>query len=567
MSSAQLRGSLLPAPRFRTGPLSTGLLQVEGYKHLQTFFPTLTKLFRLGKWNGEEIWMDTRYRITALDCSGTTGPCRIQLVQNSDVSGTGDTITRNAFLKTTHLLDPIHWIRGTYSLPKENGLPWHHKAWQKAWQKLQDPGNQAYIDAVASYALGRLREEDICPHFNNFFGSFCARADLYRYNLTEDFSSYRHERWFWTGYHKNLFKIKVIHTEAPEEPVPAEVMEEVLHEYAKPGGEDDSSEVLSDLEDINADNASIHSADSMSDVSYAEKSTKSDNDGSDSEDTDDATEEEPIYSIYAEMSNYPVMLIISEESSGTMDALFEDDTEVGCESSTPEWEQRWSAWLFQIVAALSCAQTLFGFTHNDLHTNNILWSKTDQEFLWYTTRAGNVFKVPTFGKVFHIIDFGRAIFTINGHQFISDDFKPGNDADGQYVFTPLCQKITKEIPPNPSFDLCRLAVSLMDGVFPVKPDERKKGAVLSKEPGLTVRETESDLYNLLWSWMVDDDGKNIFINPDGSERFPSFDLYKHIAEFIHIAVPSQQIFAKAFQTFQVEAADIPAGQKKYSLMC
>jgi hypothetical protein len=57
--------------------------------------------------------------------------------------------------------------------------------------------------------------------------------------------------------------------------------------------------------------------------------------------------------------------------------------------------------------------------------------------------SGQLYKVPTFGKLFHIIDFGRAIFKINGTWFISDDFRAGNDAEGQYAFPPLVQ-----VPPN-----------------------------------------------------------------------------------------------------------------------
>jgi hypothetical protein len=539
---------------------------------LQTFFPTLTKLFRLGKWNrdDQEIWMDNRWRIVGIDCSGTTGPCSVKLVSNSDLSSNSlDADAKPAFLKATHLLDPIHFIRGEYSLPKESGLPWHHKASQRAWQKLQDPGNQAYIDSVASYALGRLREEDVSPHFNVFYGSFCAKANLYQYNLTEDFQSYRHERWFWKGFHKKLFKFNVVNHMDPGAPVSKEVMDDILQEYADTNSDSDASSAASAasaassssasitsekiLEDVPiTDNtvASIHS-DSMSEVSFAESEADAESDTSES------------HTIYAEIPNFPVMLIITEQSEGTMDELFEDTDQVGCIPGSAEWELRWSAWLFQVIAALSAMQTLFGMTHNDLHTNNILWSTTTQEYLVYTTKSGNIFRVPTFGKIFKIIDFGRAIFTINKYMFISDDFKSGNDADGQYVFSPLCHKFTKEIPPNPSFDLSRLAVSIIDGIFPKKP-KRKSSVVLSKERGLTVFETNSPLYNLLWSWMIDDDGRNIYINPDGSERFPSFDLYKHIGEFIHTAIPSQQIFKDAFAGFQVME---DASSKKYSLYC
>jgi hypothetical protein len=65
--------------------------------------------------------------------------------------------------------------------------------------------------------------------------------------------------------------------------------------------------------------------------------------------------------------------------------------------------------------------------------------------------------------------------------------------------------------------------------------------------------------------MIDDEGKNIFTCPNGNERFPDFDLYKHIAEFVHGAVPSKQFFTPAFQVFRVEEEAISG--KVYSLFC
>ena len=565
-----LAGITLPNPYFQTGPLSEELLHVDGYKNLQTYFPTLTKLFRMGRWNsGDEIWMDTKWRLRAIDCSGTTGPCSATLVSNKDSSVTP--IATPAFLKVTHLLNPISWIQGKYSLPKESGLPWFHKSWQNAWQKLQDPWNQAYVEAIAAYALGRLREEDLSPHFNHFYGAFCARANTYRYNLSEDFQSYRHERWFWNGKQKGLFKIQVLNTENPAEPIPEDILQEILEQPDEYSDSADTESTLEEL-DINIDDKSVglKSADSMSDVSYASSNRGAEADTDNKTDTneEDDNSDDGI-GVYAEIPNYPVMLIVSEKNNGTMDSLFERHEEVGAIPGSVEWELRWAAWIFQVVTALSCAQTVLGFTHNDLHTNNVVWSSTDKEFLYYSSRdGGSVFKIPTFGKVFRIIDYGRAIFTINGKIFISDDFKSGNDADGQYRFSPLNQRVEKEIPPNPSFDLCRLAVSLLDGVFPTKPAKKEDWkTILSDEPGLTVEETESPLFNMLWRWMVDDEGRNIFINPDGSERFPDFDLYKHIAAHIFKAVPSQQFHDPAFDSFQIKRSDVPESERIYSLFC
>ena len=560
-TSKMLRGTPLPVPKFRVGPLSKDLTEVKGYQNLQTFFPTLKKLFKLRNWksDSEEIWMDQRFRIFGIDCSGTAGPCTISVIPNTDLSDSQPVEVRKAFMKATHLLDPIQWIKGEYNLPKQNGLPTHSKAHVKTLEKLQDPGNRAYIETIAAYAVGRLYEEGVSPHFNAFYGAFCATAGIYRYNLSEDYQSYRYERWFWKGFNKKLFSFHVVNEKYPDEPVSEETLAELLEQLevsdSSDSGTDTSVEELTGDAELDESEGSLKSADSMNDISVAD--TESD-ESDESDDSDD-------YVIYADIPTYPVMLILTEQNDGTMDELFDNFSAVGSVPGSPEWEAKWSAWLFQIVSALSCMQTLLGFTHNDLHTNNIVWSATTLEYLYYKNNSGSVFKVPTYGKLFRIIDFGRAIFTLNGQMFISDDFKEGNDAEGQYEFSPLVKRVKNEVSPNPSFDLCRLAVSMIDGIFPKKPGNKPGEVVLSKEEGMTVFETVSPLYNMVWKWMVDDEGKNIFVNADGSERFPDFDLYKHIAAKIHGAVPSQQIMNPVFDCFQV-GADV-GGAKVYSLFC
>jgi len=279
-------------------------------------------------------------------------------------------------------------------------------------------------------------------------------------------------------------------------------------------------------------------------------------------------EEEERYKIYAELKNFPVMLIAMEANQGTLDSLLDKPNTLGVTPGTAEWDLQWSAWIFQIVAALTTAQRLFGLTHNDLHTNNVVWTTTEEEFLYYTGEAGTVFRVPTYGKLFRIIDFGRSILTINGQLFISDDFRPGNDAAEQYYFKPLHTHVSpsREVAPNPSFDLCRLAVSLFDALFSEPPAAAEGGSVLSSEPGMEPRvETVAPLYNCLWSWMIDDEGRNILINPDETERFPDFDLYKHIAAKVHGAVPSNQFSHPAFDRFQVNPSSVGTEVKRWSL--
>jgi hypothetical protein len=72
-------------------------------------------------------------------------------------------------------------------------------------------------------------------------------------------------------------------------------------------------------------------------------------------------------------------------------------------------------------------QNAFNMTHNDLHTNNIMFSTTTAEFITYKYKD-KYYMVPTYGKIFKIIDFGRSIYKYSGIQFCSDSFATGGDA-------------------------------------------------------------------------------------------------------------------------------------------
>jgi hypothetical protein len=273
-------------------------------------------------------------------------------------------------------------------------------------------------------------------------------------------------------------------------------------------------------------------------------------------------------SVFATFKEFPVALIFQEENDGVLDDLLEDDEEVGAEQGTPEWEARWTAWLFQIIAALCCAQGVVGFTHNDLHTNNIVWSSTDQPWLWYKRKDGTTFRVPTFGKVMRLIDFGRAVFRVGEEWYVSDDYGTGGDAEGQISFGEHRHLPNRpELFPNPSFDLCRLSVSMLESLYPEMPTEKLDGLLLSKEEDWEVHETESALWNLLWSWLIDDNGRNVLKDQDGEERFPGFDLYTHIGEHIHCAKPQEQLSKEIFRQYEISAKDVGEWETVYPLFC
>jgi hypothetical protein len=262
----------------------------------------------------------------------------------------------------------------------------------------------------------------------------------------------------------------------------------------------------------------------------------------------------------------PIILIAQEAQDGVMDDLLEEDEIDGFERGTQGWEERWISWMFQVVAALSFLQSAICFTHNDLHSNNILWRKTDKPFLYYRKHDGTIWRIPTFGKIFTIIDFGRSIFRLGHHLWVSDDHWPDQDAADQYNFGPFFDHNKPKVQPNPSFDLCRLAVSLIDGLFDEPPPKKKgKGVpIMSEEGSWKVYETRSPLYNLLWMWTINDAGQTIYETEDGEEKYDGFDLYIRIAHDVHGAIPKEQLHKPVFQRF-IWKNKVPAYEKVYSL--
>jgi hypothetical protein len=261
----------------------------------------------------------------------------------------------------------------------------------------------------------------------------------------------------------------------------------------------------------------------------------------------------------------PVLLSFQKEAEGVMDDLFFDEEEVGAKAGTAGWEARWTAWIFQVTAALAQMQAAYNMTHNDLHTNNVVWTETKEEFLYYkkATDSTEMYKVPTFGKIFHIIDFGRAIFRVGHRQWISDDYIGDNDAAGQYNFGPIYNPRKPKVTPNMSFDLTRFAVSCLEEIFPDQPTKKKRSPTkLSEEPGRTMWETTSPLFNLLWNWLLTDKGENVLWDADDEDRYPDFRLYEVIASSCSNAVPREQFSKAPFTAFKCSASALPEEASK-----
>jgi len=216
---------------------------------------------------------------------------------------------------------------------------------------------------------------------------------------------------------------------------------------------------------------------------------------------------------YIILKNYPVQIICTEKLDFTLDDYVKENT-----IETNEW----LSILFQLCFGLAVAQKRYKFCHNDLHSANVMFKETQEEYLYYKIN-NTYFKIPTFGKIAKIIDFGRATFQYNEIIYFSSAFDENGEAEGQYDYPQENSLDGCKIKPNYSFDLVRLAISIIEYI----------------EPG-------TELYNLLKLWMTD---KHNRFKINESE---SFDMYINIAKNMKNAVPIKQFNKKIFKRFIID---------------
>ena len=554
----------------------------SNYLHLQRYHPALD-IFKIpeSSLSHKNLELSSKYHIASWSNQDETN----QKIWNTTRTIYGSTTSEpcKTFIKTVHLLNPIDLIKEKYTIPDHPLLPQSENTWKKTLLKLHSHNNQAYVDTVANFVLSALRENNLTPHCVLYYGAATGISKKYQYNISLEYDTYRQCRWFWKGMKSHSARITVIRGDADVEEIPN--FEEIYKDITSCPFEDTDSEVseielepvtdkdvpeISDVESIKSftfDNIE-EDAQNVKDIfeinkkvtkrvslkkneSSSEEESNSDSDGlTSSEGSDESVELD--LDICLEIPNMPVILIYQEAQEGVMDNLLDEDEIDEHKRGSQGWEARWIAWLFQVISVLSFLQNAICFTHNDLHSNNILWRKTDKKFLFYKAKDGTIWRVPTFGKIFTVIDFGRSIFRLGKHLWVSDDHWPDQEAGDQYNFGPFFDHTLPKNPPNPSFDLCRLSVSLLDGLFDKAPPKKKgKGvSIMSQEDTWKVYETNSPLYNLLWSWTVNKDGHTIYEDKNGDEKYEGFDLYVRIAHDIHNAVPKDQIHKPVFSQFK-----------------
>ena len=231
------------------------------------------------------------------------------------------------------------------------------------------------------------------------------------------------------------------------------------------------------------------------------------------------------------INDIPCQNFFIEKLEGTLEDLLGDIEEMNTELIL--------SCIFQISFALSYLQKHYNFTHNDLHVNNVMFKKTDKIFLYY--KFNNIYyKVPTHGYIFKIIDFGRAIFTYNNKTFFNDTFDKHGEAGSQYTYPYdklLFNKNEDDIvKPNYNFDLCRLAITIIDVCnFDFNKDHKKKQSFVDFIRNMTIDNQGESLADL------DDD----------------FNMYISISKRANNSLPSKIIQNYIFNHYRIKKKAFP----------
>jgi hypothetical protein len=499
-----------------------------GLTQLQPFFPPLETLFKTE-------------RVSNIQEVGV----RVSDPLESIVDATQVRLSKGRVVpvhrKTTMILSPFKWMRGDYM---GLGLPKPESVASDLQSTLQSPHTAGYVGALASIVLS----ESGCPHFPKVYGVYTGLATKHTLDISDDYEDLSERPWF-GGNLGTTFEL-TLRQSTPTGPAFTHTRSQ--RPSVQMGQEDvDLGDMLID---VAADHISEPSTRSQS-HSHREDSTDSeyleDEESSDDEDefdinscdcseasSDDGDGEgdaDPF--AWATFKDVPVITTVMEQCVGTFYDLLEAHSE-------PE---RHAAWVAQIVFALAFAQRSYGFTHNDLHGNNVMYTKTDQEFLYYN-HGGQCYRVPTYGVLIKLIDFDRACLSVrlqgmkDPRHFVSSQFRIDDEAAGQYNIEPFFVQTHPRIPLNPSFDLCRFATSVYWDLFPEGPDVP----------------TGHPLQDVFHAWMTQTDGSSVFFREkkDRHDRYHGFDLYKAIARYCKDSATPRRELAKLL-AFQIPT--IPLG--------
>ena len=553
----------------------------------QNYIPIYNKFFSLNDSNYNNVNLNHKWYLTNVSESDEENSqlfnCKVKNVTNNK------TKEKDVFFKLAPLLDPYKFLIGKYNTDDDKifKLPQLNYTESDCYEKFIDPNNCAYVDGLFVYLSSNLINTHNFYHGVDYYGSFLSIKNNFTINAFDDIEYLNNSEFFnknkgvlfkvddyeylFQNENQKLKPITIDHNVSAKSQISIKSFDDEIFEDIfdkKLVNLDDLKDMSVDLVDLTntdlqenkktVDSITLKSSSSCSSRSShtddddeelncgennVDKTSNSDS-GSDvweDQDEDDDNDEDDESSLEEERINvvipkFPVQVICMEYCEDTFDSLILNNDLT---------KDEWFSALMQIVMILITYQKAFNFTHNDLHTNNVMYNETDKKYLYYCYKK-KYYKVPTFGRIFKIIDFGRSIYKFNGKIFCSDSFQAGGDAATKYNTEPYLNEKKPRLEPNYSFDLCRLACSIFDYV--IEDFDEMKDISKCKDP----------VKRIIVEWCLDDNGVNMLYKNNGQDRYPDFKLYKMIARCVHNHTPQAQLDRPEFDNYSIFKGDIPS---------
>lgn len=544
-----------------------------GMTDVQNYNPLLCRLFALNSDNYNIITLDHPWVITDVypapppsvtedDDSLGSDPMKDNFIECAltYMAGTGTgtekqkTIRKEIFAKFVPLVNVSDYVCGKFmGEPHKLALPTFAPSNIQDIATLQayDKNHVAYTDNFFVYLSGLLHSKGFVNGVE-YYGSFVGNKRDFKYNITDEFDNLYDNKKF-RKYNGVLYNMDEFDYLFHDQLVPIDDTVIALNDVFSDFDDDDDNETHSrDELDKEAEQADIEEQAEKEKEKEEEKEEEEDGNTPSSNDddapssnsnsnTESETETDISFEdIYITIPSYPVQMICMEAFEDTLETTVFEET---IKYDTPQEQKQWFAMLMQIIMTLITYQRCFEFTHNDLHTNNVMYIPTEQPYLYYTY-AGKHYRVPTYGRIYKIIDFGRAIYTFNHQRYCSNEYAREGGAETLYNTEPYYLPDKPRIDPNYGFDLTRLATTLFDFVL-TKEDDHICNAD-------TIEQCTNPVKRLVAEWCLDDRGKNVLFKSSGIERYPDFKLYKMIVRTAHAHTPDAQLVRPEFSQFEID---------------
>jgi hypothetical protein len=543
---------------------------------VQNYIPIYDLFFNVKPNNWNKFNLDHTYKIKKFIRKTSDSEYTVITTDDDDTDNLEK--EEDIFIKFSPTIDALHYVTGRYDgkFNVEMDLPTLSK--RHPIEKVNSHNNCAYIDMFFNFLSGQLHSRGSFVNGIRYYGSYLNKANI-NLNVFDDIDVIETSSFFHENNHK-LFELnqtvfdryfssfsrykqkKRLSFNSQEEDIQLKVddFSSDVNDLFLSNGEASQVEMSSlkevSVKEDNSDSENIPLEYTSSDEDDQQYST----DGSEYEyttdDTDDTTSDrsdssdsQTSYqtedegdsesclsdSVLDDDTQYlmnvyecPNVMICLEKCQETLDSYMENNTIS---------DEEWICILMQIVLQLCVYQKVFSFTHNDLHTNNIMYQPTELKFITYKL-DDRYYKVPTYGKIYKLIDFGRSIYRFGNHILCSDCYDPKTgEASSLYNSEPYFNPDKPRIDPNPSFDLCRLGCSLYDYFL----NDTKKDML------------DNPVFHLVRGWCLDDNNRHILYKDEKSynnvERFPGFKLYKMIARLSHNHIPRNVIRDPLFDNY------------------